>query len=388
MFLPSAFAQGFTFVNDEIQATNDEPAAESMQKRTVDENSEEIKRVDDDDDDDSDDEEIGSCCDKRKKRHSERERERQREKILSNWMVVLQRSYNNICSHLRKPKMKTNHWSGNEKILWYFSSFSPGHAGESGDGIHHTNDLRISQPKYSQLLKELDFSQTRMVKERNLPCSLSDRSFALFATIQVDVTELLLNNLDSPTNFLSPDENENLNKTSGDEKYQSLSSAQASGSSDEPDEQLTASGNDQLTAGNRRKKDGAFTEAANEIQNDLNNLAAMIQGVSLISTDDQDNEKSAQNDDGDDDKTEPSKVPGPKRATFDEDDDTSKQATQNYDLNDFEQEVRSRWIAFPMNELFRALKYWREKTYSWFHDRSPRPLLNFEIDMHLTLSLT
>lgn len=158
-----------------------------------------------------------------------------------------------------------------------------------------------------------------------------DHCSTLFESIQVDVTELLLNNLDSPANYLSPDENENLNKTSGDEKYQSLSSAQASVSSDEPD--------DQLTDANPTKREMNFTEAANEIQNDLNNLAAMIQGVSLISTDDQENEKSARDDD--DDKTEPSRIPVPRRPMFDEDDDTSRQATQNYDLHDFEQEVRS-----------------------------------------------
>jgi hypothetical protein len=30
------------------------------------------------------------------------------------------------------------------------------------------NDLRISQPKYSQLLKDLDFSRTRMVNVKNV----------------------------------------------------------------------------------------------------------------------------------------------------------------------------------------------------------------------------
>ena len=35
---------------------------------------------------------------------------------------------------------------------------------ENDHGISEKNDLRISQPKYSQLLKELDFSHARMVK--------------------------------------------------------------------------------------------------------------------------------------------------------------------------------------------------------------------------------
>ena len=30
--------------------------------------------------------------------------------------------------------------------------------------VEERNDLRISQPEYSQLLKDLDFSRTRMVK--------------------------------------------------------------------------------------------------------------------------------------------------------------------------------------------------------------------------------
>ncbi len=32
--------------------------------------------------------------------------------------------------------------------------------------VEEKNDLRISQPKYSQLLRDLDFSQTRMVKRK------------------------------------------------------------------------------------------------------------------------------------------------------------------------------------------------------------------------------
>jgi hypothetical protein len=35
---------------------------------------------------------------------------------------------------------------------------------DEADRHDEKDDVRISQPKYSQLLKELDFSQTRMVK--------------------------------------------------------------------------------------------------------------------------------------------------------------------------------------------------------------------------------
>lgn len=36
---------------------------------------------------------------------------------------------------------------------------------EHGESIDEKNDLRISQPKYSQLLRELDFGEARMVNK-------------------------------------------------------------------------------------------------------------------------------------------------------------------------------------------------------------------------------
>jgi hypothetical protein len=78
-------------------------------------------------------------------------------------MVVWHHSNNNICFHLRKPKMKTNHWSSEEEKSSYIS-FLESPDDEEVDRNDEKNDYRISQPKYSQLLKELDFSQTRMVK--------------------------------------------------------------------------------------------------------------------------------------------------------------------------------------------------------------------------------
>ena len=144
---------------------------------------------------------------------------------------------------------------------------------------------------------------------------------------------MLSDNRDSPANYLSTDENENLNKTSGDEKYQSPSSGRVSDSSDDSDEQRTA------TAENRRtNKDESLRRAADEIQNDLNNLAAVIQaatGISNIDDDDDDDESQSK-----EQSVERKVNPIMKKSTFDEDDDTSKQATQNYDLHDFEQEVR------------------------------------------------
>jgi len=43
---------------------------------------------------------------------------------------------------------------------------------ENDDNTNEKNDLRISQPKYSQLLKELDFSQSRMVNRKYFFISL------------------------------------------------------------------------------------------------------------------------------------------------------------------------------------------------------------------------
>ena len=62
------------------------------------------------------------------KRKNRKKREERKKICFCNWMVVRHQSYNNICSHLRKPKMKTNKWSGREKknflSLFIFSSLS------------------------------------------------------------------------------------------------------------------------------------------------------------------------------------------------------------------------------------------------------------------------
>lgn len=73
-----------------------------------------------------------------------------------------------------------------------------------------------------------------------------------------------------------------------------------------------------------RTKENLFNAAAADVQKELDNFAAIILGASHLSDDkfEEENTNHLQ-----------------KRHTFDEDDDTSKQATQNYDLNDNEQEV-------------------------------------------------
>lgn len=124
--------------------------------------------------------------------------------------------------------------------------------------------------------------------------------------IKVDVTNLLS---DEAGNYLTPDENENQKKLSGDEKYQSLSSAHSSVSNEEAIGPQSSS--------NLEKDHEDLINAANDIQNDL---AAMIQEVSQIPS-------------------EEYLVNTEKKPSLEEDDDTSRQATQNYDLNDNEQEV-------------------------------------------------
>lgn len=65
----------------------------------------------------------------------------------------------------------------------------------------------------------------------------------------------------------------------------------------------------------------------NEIENELNNLGATIEQASAAKNHQEEEE------------SEQSSKDLHKKPTFDEDDDTSKQATQNYDLHDTEKEV-------------------------------------------------
>ncbi|CAF3348584.1 unnamed protein product [Rotaria sp. Silwood1] len=175
------------------------------------------------------------------------------------------------------------------------------HKNENDDNSDENSDLRISQPEYSQLLKGLDFSHARMV----------------------DVTDLLPDELDQQENSLTKNKNENLEKVFTNTKYQSSSSADSSISSDDVLNNQ-ASNNNHDTHDNQGNEDAKLKNAANDIQDDLNNLAAIIQAASQLPVDNNDEENN-------DNYLQ-------KRHTFDEDDDTSKQATQNYDLNDFEQE--------------------------------------------------
>ncbi|CAF3905765.1 unnamed protein product [Rotaria magnacalcarata] len=173
---------------------------------------------------------------------------------------------------------------------------------ENDDCSDEKDDLRISQPKYSQLLRELDFSEAKMV----------------------DVTNLLSDEFDEQVDDSISNENENGNPAEflSNEKYESSSATHSSASSDEVLNNQKSNTNKNANKGDKRTKEQMeLKNAADDIQNDLNDLAAAIQAASQLSME-EDNNNHLQ-----------------KRHTFDEDDDTSKQATQNYDLNDNEQEV-------------------------------------------------
>jgi hypothetical protein len=179
--------------------------------------------------------------------------------------------------------------------------------------------------------------------------------FILFCLhiIKVDVTNLLSNELDQEEeNFSTSDENESPKKKPlGDNKYHSSSSS-SSRSSISSDEVL----DHQTSNNNKEKQDKKFLDAVDDVQNDLNNLAAIIHGASQISVDknQEENSRNLNNlapiiheasqisvDKNEEENSRHLNNDIHKKHTFDEDDDTSKQATQDYDLHDNEQEVRN-----------------------------------------------
>jgi hypothetical protein len=135
----------------------------------------------------------------------------------------------------------------------------------------------------------------------------------MFSLIKYDVTKLLS---DEAGYYLTADENDNQKKLSGDEKYQSLSSASSSLSANEPV-------NDQSSPNSDKN-------ASNDIQNGLNHSATIIQVPSQISSDEYDNQQ---------ENGAYIEVDTHQRLNIEENDDTSKQTTQNYDLDDKEKQV-------------------------------------------------
>jgi hypothetical protein len=138
-------------------------------------------------------------------------------------------------------------------------------------------------------------------------------SFFIFQTIKVDVTELLLNDTDSQTDDVNPDDNGNPNRLSDDERYESLSSARPSLSGDEAKDPPSLS-IDELNIDDNH----TIVNAASDIQDDLNNLAAVIHAELQASSTQQ----------------EHLDVHAQKLTGADEDDDTSKQASKHYDINE------------------------------------------------------
>ncbi|CAF3394926.1 unnamed protein product [Rotaria socialis] len=187
------------------------------------------------------------------------------------------------------------------------------HKEQFDDNTDEENGLRISQPKYSELLKNLDFSETRMV----------------------DVTNLLSDNVE---NGLAQDNNENQKK-----KDESI------------DQHLSLNIDDN----NGQTKDNENSKNANDdIQNELNHLAAIIEQATKPSTNVFDDKQ--------------------KNYYLDEDDDTSKQATHNYDLNDNENEGIGSSLKSKKNSCFTA----QNANHNRDDNLSSIPRLNASINNH------
>ncbi len=230
-----------------------------------------------------------------------------------------------LINEVEKKKKKKNFWFLFLSLLETVDDDEGDRKDENDDSADEKSNLRISQPKYSQLLKGLDFSQARMVNPKTL-ILLFNTSFVSYI-IQVDVTNLLSNELDQQENPSISEENENQKRTTDDEKYQSLSSA-ASGEDASDHRTFKTQGTDD----SQTKEDDNSIDAVNDIQNDLNILASIIQQAT-------DKNKEEEEDNGH------SKNTLQKKNTFDEEDDTSKQATQDYDLHENEQEVRNSFFS-------------------------------------------
>jgi len=143
--------------------------------------------------------------------------------------------------------------------------------------------------------------------------------------IKYDVTKLLS---DEAGYYLTADENDNQKKLSGDEKYQSLSSTSSSLSADEPVNHQSSSNSDKNSS--KIKQNENSKNASNDIQNGLNHLATIIQAASQISLEEYDSQQ---------ENGVHIDVDTHQRLNIEENDDTSKQATQNYDFDDKEKEV-------------------------------------------------
>ncbi|CAF0800078.1 unnamed protein product [Adineta steineri] len=172
---------------------------------------------------------------------------------------------------------------------------------ENDDDNEERNDIRISQPKYSQLLKDLDFSETRLY----------------------DVTKLLS---DETNYYTTVDDNESQKKNSTDGSNQSLSPNHSSESSNESVNHRSSSTTNNNIHKMKEKENLTIGD------NDLNHLSETIQEVSSVSTEDYDNHRDNDTD---------INVDMRQKLFVEEHGDNTKRSAQNYNPNNNVQENTS-----------------------------------------------
>ena len=152
-----------------------------------------------------------------------------------------------------------------------------------------------------------------------------------FSLLQVDVTDLLLDDNDEQEIHQTPDEAEGFKHVSVDEKYRSLSSSRSSLSTNETSDRPSPSSFNPINMTDEASTtDENLADTAKDIEEELNHLTAILQEASQIS----DRQLSTERD------HDPETLPNVQRQDLGEvDDQTSKQATQNYDPHDNGHEV-------------------------------------------------
>ncbi len=159
VFLPTTLTTGFTLSNDHphVSTTDDQATITDRKEKKENEEGEEEEKGG-----------AGMCTytDEKKKSF-----------FVIEWLFDIRIITIFVCIlEILKWKL-INEVEKQKNLLLFFSTFfsetidddEADHSEEEkNDRTDEKSDLRISQPKYSQLLKELDFSHTRMVKKHNL----------------------------------------------------------------------------------------------------------------------------------------------------------------------------------------------------------------------------
>ncbi|CAF1072217.1 unnamed protein product, partial [Didymodactylos carnosus] len=187
------------------------------------------------------------------------------------------------------------------------------------ESLIENNDLRINQPKYEQLLKDLDFSKSRMV----------------------DVTDMLNGETQPNTSYYTPNEEETQQSSTSDSTSSSTPPApQAAHDNEQKSNFSSPNLIDDIIEDVQDHDDDENHVHDDNFQNDLDRLAAIIQEASQNELENHEqphqdyNVYSSKEFTTTDYDKEPEKHE--KKQILDEDDDTSKQATSNYDLIDNE----------------------------------------------------